>query len=303
MTPSATVADKAINWVCSNVSHFSPFQPTKPFDEQRLKALCELAFLCWLILRESRSAGDSRLWSCLDLIRETYNNHSFSDKLYREPETFVAYLLIAVALHKTGLLPAEDLRIFQTLIDHSNVLFSERPAHRRLELRYIFDVAGFTHRLPSYDALYRASITSNTVNPIYITDLDAYSITHTLFYCADFGAHTVGGVPLRRLRHGHNTVKTLLGMYTIRPNWDLVAELLVSCHCLQETSSMIYALAWKALTQAQWESGAVPGPFHDRDKERALPDHEKQDYIFRQCYHTTLVAALAGALCAWKECP
>jgi len=33
-------------------------------------------------------------------------------------------VLIAVALHKTGVLRDEDLRTFQIIIDHTNVLFS-----------------------------------------------------------------------------------------------------------------------------------------------------------------------------------
>jgi hypothetical protein len=300
-TSSLKVANKAIGWVHSNLHHFSPLQGDALYNEERVKPFCELALLCWLMVRLSCFADDKRIWSCLHLIRDTYNNHLFFDRLLWQPGAFAPYVLTAVALQKTGLLSTDELRVFQVLIDHSNVLFSERAPHRQLELRHIFDVGGFAYRLPSYKALYSASIASKQVNPIYITDLDAYSITHTLFYCSDFGTRGVLGASRQQLSHCHRCVEALLGIYTIRANWDLVAELLLCCHCLKQTSSLLYASVWKQLIQAQWESGLVPGPYYEPDKKSGLSDLQKADYVFRQCYHTTLVAALAGTLCDWNE--
>jgi hypothetical protein len=295
------MAHRALGWVESNLDSFSPLRSMNEFDEERVKPLCELALLCWLMLRNDRFAKDARIWSCLHFAYETYRTRAFFERLFRVPESFfVAYVLIAVALCKVGLLARADLEVFQVLIDRSNVLLSERPSHRQLELRHILDIGGFSHRLPSYQQLYLGGIAAKPINPIYVTDFDAYSLTHALFYCSDFGAQPMDGLSPKYLRLICRSVRALLGMYVVGANWDLVAELLLCCSCLNKTSSMLYVVAWKEIIEVQWESGVIPGPGYRRDSARELSEREKRDYVFQQCYHTTLVSALAGALCPWK---
>jgi hypothetical protein len=297
MTPSLTLASKVIDWTYSNIHRFLASGANQP-NNQRVQSLCELALFCWLVLdRNPHFVGDDRIRSCLHRISETYGNPVFFERLFRIPDPLVSQALIAIALHHSGLLPAEDLRIFQNIIDRTNVLSSERLPHRQLELRYILEAGGFTFSLSSYRALYRASVTAKPINPIYVTDFDAYSLTHTLFYCSDFGNREVTGASPEQIRCVSRTIEALLGMYTVRGNWDLVAELLLCCHCVKKTSSLLYAVTLEELIKAQWDSGVVPGPNYNPEKQRVLPDDEKQNYVFEECYHTTLVSGLVGALC------
>jgi hypothetical protein len=176
----------------------------------------------------------------------------------------------------------------------------ERPPHRLLELRWLLDSADLAHRLPSYGVLCRASNLGRQVNPIYLSDYDIYSITHTLFYLTDFGRLPETQLSSVRRRRACEIVGKLLAMQIYRGNWDLVGELLLSHHCLRATSDF-YASGWQALLAAQWPDGAVPGPNYRSQATEGMNDTDRQSYVFKHCYHTTLVAALVGALCPMPD--
>jgi hypothetical protein len=163
----------------------------------------------------------------------------------------------------------------------------------------VLDAGQFRHDLPSYAVLGQSSIVSKPVNVIYLTNAEAYSITHGLFYLSDFGSRPVVGLSQSQREHMEWVVDRILGMYIRAGNWDLVSELLVSCHCLGSTGSDTYALSWRALCGAQWPCGAVPGPYYKAEKANSLTGAKNREYVFEQCYHTTLVTALAGALCEY----
>jgi Domain of unknown function (DUF6895) len=140
---------------------------------------------------------------------------------------------------------------------------------------------------------------SKPVNVIYITDGESYSITHALFYLSDFGSRSIAGLSPSQREHIHWVVEHLLGMYICAGNWDLVSELMVSYQCLGQTTSDIYALGWQSLIDAQWPCGAIPGPYYIAQKADNLTGVQRRKYVFEKCYHTTLVTALAGALCEY----
>lgn len=148
--------------------------------------------------------------------------------------------------------------------------------------------------------LCRASNLGRQVNPIYLSDYDIYSITHTLFYLTDFGRLPETQLSSVRRRRACEIVGKLLAMQIYRGNWDLVGELLLSHHCLGATSDF-YASGWQALLAAQWPDGAVPGPNYRSQATEGMNDTDRQSYVFKHCYHTTLVAALVGALCPMPD--
>lgn len=295
------MVDRGIGWIHSNFQRFLPSKDNPQPNNQQLQSLSELAVFCWLVLERSKSFGhDDRLWSCATQVKEVYCSPIFFERLYRLPDPFISQALIAVSLHRIGLLPSTELRPLQENLDRTNALVSERLPHRQLELRHILDAGGFVYSLPSYRTLYRGSVAAKSLNPIYATGFDAYSVTHALFYSSDFGACEVRGASPSHISRTSYTVEMLLGMYIREGNWDLVAELLLSSYCLRKTSSLIYGEGWKRLIAAQQQSGALPGPDYSGAKERELSNVAREAYVFETSYHTTLVSALAGALC---PCP
>jgi hypothetical protein len=292
------VTDRALSWIESNLDRFDPFRrPFKP-NEFRPKALVELALLACLLRRQPAFADDDRVSGILRFALRVYHTPFFRDSPFRLENAFPPRALLAAILRVCGLVFVDrDWDAIQVLVTRSNVCSPEQVPHRLLELRHLLDLGGFEHRLPSYPRLFRSSLLRGPLNLAYVTDFEAYSVTHTIFYLSDFGSRPLLGPGPADLDHAVWLVDHLLGMYTRRGNWDLVAELLLSLQCLGRTSSILYGLGWRALVDAQTADGMVPGPQFDPGKREAAGRECDLDHVFGTCYHTTLIAAMAGALC------
>jgi hypothetical protein len=283
MSVPASVSDRALAWTAANLEFFNPLQNTPKPDELRHKAFVELALTGLHLSRQPAAAQNERLQRLLEFIARIGNLPFFRDAIFRVSNMFVPHVLLAVVLRACGL--ADDRARWLALGE--------------MELRYLLDLGQIPHRLPSYTTLVRRGILSRPLNVAYVTDADAYAVTHTLFYLSDFGSKPISEISSSRREDVRWTVEHLLGMYAHSNNWDLVGELLLSCTCLgvgREASSL-YSVCWGALSDAQWPSGVVPGPHYDATRAQGLEGHEQQSYVFEQCYHTTLVAVLAGAIC------
>jgi hypothetical protein len=292
------VADKALSWLQRNLDGFEPFQGTNQPEEYRQKALVELALLCLYLHSHPTFSYDERVTACLDFIREVHRNPYFRDGMFRLGNLFLPHGILTVVLCSCGLLGDEcDWKAIQELVDNSNITCTERLPFRSIELWLVLGHGGFGHRLPSPKEFYRHSMLSKRINPIYVSNEDAYAITHTLFYLSDFTRHPISVFYPKGADRAHWVVEQLLGMYVQKMNWDLVGELLLSCACLRKTTSDLYRLGWQALSDAQLPDGAVPGPVYDSRHAEGLESKEKRNYLFERFYHTTLVAVFAGAMC------
>jgi hypothetical protein len=113
----------------------------------------------------------------------------------------------------------------------------------------------------------------------------AYALTHTVFHLTDFGADP-GGLPQELQEYLHLWMPVWVDVVTETKAWDLLAELLIVDACL--TTPQTYPQAWEHLAQAQYPDGMLP-----RSATKAPRDPEK---AFRNHYHPTLVAVIAGTL-------
>ena len=281
LTAFPALADRALSWLAAHLDGFQPFQGKDWPEGFRQKALLELAMLCmWLrdkpVFRDRRVADFLRFVSCI------HANPLFRERLVRVDNTFVQHVATLVALDICAV-PVDDhfRSAIQDLLDHSNVLCTERTSHGMLELRYVLDRGGFRHELPSYEALYESGILSKPLNLLYMSEHDAYTITHALFFLTDFGARPVPGITASRFKDVRSTVEYLLGSYIHRGNWDLVGEFLLSFLCLQFTESPLYRLGLRALVEVQWPDGTVPGPYYDPEKCAGMDELNRRHYILK----------------------
>jgi hypothetical protein len=292
------VGERALSWLAHWREFFDPFHGRSDPNEWHIKAFAELAMVCLYLRRQPSLAGDERLNSLLSVVFRVYRRQEFFDRRFRIRDQFLPHVLAAVALRDAGLLPNDPVEFeLQDLARRGHIESVERVPHRVLELRRFLDTARVPHKLPGYDTLCRASILNRPINPIYLTTYDIYCVTHSLLYATDFGVLPVAGLSAARERKLREVVDVALGMEIYHQNWDLVGELILSCHCLRHTSGPFYAPGWQILREAQWADGAVPGPNFSIHETTEKAELERRDYIFEHCYHTTLVAAMVGALC------
>jgi hypothetical protein len=165
----------------------------------------------------------------------------------------------------------------------------EFTPYRALELQYILWKSGFVSRKPALGSHFRASSFALVRNPIYLTQPEVYSITHTLLYLTDFvGPCRLPG-PVRQ--RGIDVVRPLLVHYRRMRDWDITGELLLNLIGLESFDDPLFTDALGALCSAQQSDGAVPGPNYCATGERA----DNRDYVFEHCYHTTLVSMILWA--------
>ena len=97
---------------------------------------------------------------------------------------------------------------------------------------------------------FKKTLLNNNPDVFSLQRVDAYNITHTIFYLTDFGFSNKIEVDTRKMSQIKWILNTLLYIYTIDQDWDVIAELLVCCDCLY-WHPPFYQTAWEQLIAAQ----------------------------------------------------
>jgi hypothetical protein len=144
-----------------------------------------------------------------------------------------------------------------------------------------------------FDDLVPISILSSRAHPFYMTEEDAYAVTHAIMYLTDFGA---ASQPDRAAVDRMATlVDSGLAWHLVSEDFDLLTEFLIDAECLDAPASPYARFAWAVLGAAWQQWGFLPGPTFDVARFSGLSGEEKSAYGFQHLYHTNLVA---GILCA-----
>lgn len=159
-----------------------------------------------------------------------------------------------------------------------------------LELRHILDLAGLAAPadLPGAAPLYEACLAEHAGGT---GEYDAYGVTHAVLYATDFGARPLPGDAARTGR----VLDGLLRAYLDEGHLDLAAELLLCARIVRGGPSALERRAWDRLAGAQRPDGSLPGPPFDAGVLAGRTGERATAYVFRTCYHTTLVTAMAAA--------
>lgn len=287
--------DGSLEWVGQNLVRFDPITRASDANWFRSKAALELAMLCMQARRLTPDgAVHPQIERCVDFLERTWGDPLYQERVVREPGMFRLYAATYIAL-QAGRESADPYReVIQRIVDDGYATAIEEVPFRVLELRYLLELGGFRHDLPPCRQLYRQTLLAKAPPLLYLTNLDAYSITHTLFYLADLGRRPIRAIPPEDLPAVSWTVGKLLGLYLRRRNWDLVGELLLSCQCLRWTPRLIYEAAWESFLAAQLPDGSIPGTLRHERYTAELGGRDEADRLFSENYHTTLVGSLVG---------
>jgi hypothetical protein len=289
ITTAHLIAVRALGWLDAARSHFALPQDisaylNRPNDD--IKRLGELALAVSIVIREgaagSREAEIARslvafTWAELrdgDILEvlqreqpiETYPTETyawFARIGYRHPR------LETLAAHLSGLRAGRVLEVVP---------------NRRLAVFNAERLVGLPHR-DNVASLTGQTWLGGTPEPWATDVLTLYAMTHTVFHLTDWGARP-DDLPAQLQTYVHAWLPVWLDVYVEAGQWDLVGELLIVDLCLAEPGD--YPHAWEALARAQQSDGLLPaGP------ERVSADVVK---AFRDHYHPTVVAAVAGIL-------
>lgn len=284
-------ADRALDWLVGHLDLFNPMDGNVEIQRSRLKPLTELALLLTCMSMRETWQGDRRVSVVGNLIARTHVSEDMRSHLIRHSDAFVPHVLRAISLKQIALIDWDDEQVLlQRLLECSNVLFTERLPFQELELRYALEGAGLVHSQPSVATLFRRTIASHLCPTVYMTEYDAYTLTHAIFYATSFGHEPLSIAAIQRQRL-EVALRNLLDTYLYVGQWDLVAELLFACCCLAAKDSRQYREALIALGGLQGADGSMPGPATARPLMENRGEQLRERF-FDWSYHTTIVAAM-----------
>jgi hypothetical protein len=289
-TPAA--ARSALAWVVDNLEKFDPFAGSKAYDGDRTKALVELAIMAQVATALGEEGG--RLAPVFEFLRLVQDRADFRNRLARDAENLVLHCFLYAVLRSTGHDNLEHRELIQRALDVGLLDQAERVPHQIMEERLALEWGGFEVAAPSWDDLLAWSLLARRPNPLYLTELPAYSVTHLLLFLFGFGTRSVTSATLAGIRDLQPLLAGLLVRFCLEGHWDLVGELLLCWDCLRLEPSAVYRRAWEALLSRQAEDGSFPGPDQHR-REDGGGDR------FGERYHTTLVVILATQVHAGRE--
>lgn len=280
----------AVAWLVQNLDLF---EVDSQLTSARLKPLTELALL--LIQRDGRSGARTDSWLAMaaDLVLRTQRRDDVADYVWRHHDTFVPHLLRAVSVKELAEAEWEAERTrLQRLLDHSGLQHAERLPFQQLEFRYALDLANLRHNLSSASRLFEATLAAHVDSPVFLSEFDAYTVTHAIFFATSFGRRALD-IKDARLQRLAATLRDLLDVYLYIEHWDLVTELMLASMCIGDTRSRQFRQTMNALRVAQRPDGSMPGPAAMGNVTAGDTGHARR-VQFDWCYHTTIVAAMLG---------
>lgn len=171
----------------------------------------------------------------------------------------------------------------------------ERPPHRDLEQQWLHGLWSPVHRTAGLAAAVAASCLAWEFDHLSGTTEDAYAFTHAILYASDLGRRRVA-LP-RPVAEIERDAEAILAVALDAGNHDVAAEALWTWPMLGLSWTPLAARARTLLAAVSDAHGFLPGPGFDPGVADRLSPPERQSYVLRTSYHTTLVHGLLLATC------
>lgn len=292
----------ALSWIVKNIHYFDMNHKVANDFRWRLKTFIELIFLTNYLIRNQ--ADDKEVAVLTEFITERLRNDQLEEFIHFDPDGLA------------GLAIAGE---FLTLTDHpsrASVIWElekftaarfdcslAKVPFRKMDLKYSLQRAGVTSEITDFSDLYHYTAAGQDIPNTYMTDHDAYSITHTIFYITDMGCSSLTDKEYH-LPSLKEKVLKFLGIYICLENLDITSELLMCSSFLhinmdKDNHKPLYEAAWNKIYQGRMKEGNVPSiTYHHKP---GLTGEQRREDVFKHCYHTTLVAAGAAHACLRAE--
>jgi len=280
-----------LGWIRHNIKLLDPSSADELPATLKVKSFLELAQLCRLWARFR--PDDDGLDELTSFVRDIWQRSDFSRLVAADISSDRLFALVYGALAPAGVTTGFHRAALAKLVANGDLTAHGKLPYARLETRYYAELAGVGHGIESYPELYAASILAKLVTsgPISITVMDAYALTHTIWYLTDFGFRD----PVLTYEDRERVLQVLgrLTRFCIQSNkWDLLGEFLLAQFCLggnpDNCSSMVVGIA--RLRQIQLANGAIPGRSAEEQPAKSATMVDQ----FQKCYHPTLQAGLAS---------
>jgi hypothetical protein len=279
-----------LGWVRRNAGYLdSPSGSAELPAVPRAKAFLQLAGVCrgWARV----SPDDPGLAEVGALVRRVWLRPELPDAFAADPRYTRQYSLMYCGLAPAAAGPRRE--VLARLAADGYLSAATGSPYLRLEIAYYADMAGIGHGIGSYRELYAASLLARRAAALPITDAEACTIAHTIFYLSDYGLRAPG-LDRSEVERARRIAVELTGHYIQRDEWDNAAKFVLAQFCLglDPARTPSGAAGIRMLAGVQETSGAIPcaairgmpGPAATRTQR------------FRKAYQTTLMTALMSLM-------
>lgn len=284
------VREGTLDWVRANAGFLDSPQgiaqlPAVP----RAKALIQLAGMHrgW----QRIAPEDPRRAAVAELVRRVWHRPELPQVIATEPRYKRQYSLMYCALAPDAGGPRGS--VLQGLATDGYLSTPVRSPYLGLEIAYYARMAGVEHGSGSARDLYARSMLAAREKALPVTDADACTIAHTIFYLSDYG---LGTADLERaeIRRVRSIVLELTAYYAQQGDWSNVAKFLLVQYCLglDPRCTASGAAGITALAAVQEPSGEIPCA----SAGLAPGADETWTQRFRKAYQTTLITALMSLM-------
>ncbi len=232
----------ALNWIEINITEIEKILEPKNYNFY-LKAASELLLLC--VLYKRKIGTHNRFTSLVvSYISKLLYQMDFLYLVSRNHQLFPSYVITYVSLYECGVdLKLKD--VFQKLINRRSPFLLDLKSFQKMDLCYTLDRLDFKHSLPKIESLFKKTILARNPPILELSLDDVYALTHTVFYLSDFGFSGIKTLSDKQISLICWLISSLLGIFTVEKNWDIVGELLICCKCLNYHPFPLYNLAWE----------------------------------------------------------
>ena len=284
--------ESALLWVERHLEYFNPVHHRQDKRvEYVVKALAELAMICNLNIRRTQASNQARYKSIAEYLwNKAFKHPAVQEMLLNSPGTLPA-IGVYSALRACGYEDERYRTRLLRLLSTGYLQAAEYGPAVRLDLMYSVFMAELPWTGESFDDVFKSSLLASCPNPNLLTDRDAYSFTHTIFFMTGYRPSGTGWINEHCRDYLERVLPRLVGYYIWRRDWDLAGELLISCHLTGIPETPAYRECWTRLIEAQEEDGSHSGPGGFRPS----PEGDAVWDRFAANYHTTLVFLMATA--------
>lgn len=276
-------SNRAWSWIVSNLESFSPLSHTnRDRLEFSTKMLAELSFAASMP-SEFPDIEQVRLF-CAKQFEQPFLLSFLLQHPTKLPLFSIASSILKFRKLDDGLL--DRLRITS---QHDCCQYGEFGAAVNMDIVCSILGCGFPWRGVSVDELYKRSLLSSISASGPLKDHELYFLTHTVFFCTDFGGRRPPYFQEMRAFFQRNS-EFLLFSLSCRANWDLLAEILLCMMYLRIDLRGQFYRYLNLLLSKQEPAGSFVSEAANVDD---VIDDQWRHVLIR--YHTTLIFVLISS--------
>lgn len=284
MTQAEWMASRIDRWLIDHLDEFDPFAwHDSGSAVARRKSFSELALYADTALAAGKPA-DQRI---MDHLERRAGDERMMQLLRRDPRDLTLFGPFLQLMERRGKLDGSFRRHLSALISSDALFAVERPPFRMLEVAQLAHVFGVEcHRELARSAV-RSGCLRYPPNLFASVEMDAYAVTHAVFYLTDFGRGPIVDEPVDW--EGVRTVlRSALLLWAGRGNLDVALECAVALRLARDPPSGLEQWVLDKAAAQIAEEGVITSP-HGEPGRWAAPLSQKTRHWLAH-YHPTMIA-------------